>query len=111
MPITPFLHGEQFDAETRRVLGVALEMSCIALRTGDCDDGVRQAIPSKIIELAKAGERNPDILCEEVLKDIRGPQVEAAYAARFRDASKASSRSTTSPISQSDQSRPPPLPA
>jgi hypothetical protein len=57
MPITPFLNGEQFDAETRRVLGVALEMSCIALRTGDCDDGVRQAIASKIIELAKAGER------------------------------------------------------
>jgi hypothetical protein len=75
MPIIPFLNGQQFDAETRRVLGVALEMSCIALRTGDCDDGVRQAIASKIIELAKAGECNPDILCEEALKDIRGPQV------------------------------------
>jgi hypothetical protein len=61
MPITPFLNGEQFDAETRHVLGVALEMSCIALRTGDCDDGVKHAIASKIIELAKAGERNPDI--------------------------------------------------
>jgi hypothetical protein len=78
MPITPFLNGEQFDPETRRVLGVALEMTCIALRTGDCDDGVRQALAIKIIELAKAGERNPDILCEEVLKDIRRPQVEGA---------------------------------
>jgi hypothetical protein len=78
MPITPFLNGEQFDPETRRILGVALEMTCIALRTGDCDDGVRQAIASKIIELAKAGERNPDILCEAVLKDIRGPEVEVA---------------------------------
>jgi len=27
----------------------------------------------KLIALAKAGERNPDILCEEVLKDIRTP--------------------------------------
>jgi hypothetical protein len=106
MPITPFLNGEQFDPETRRILGVALEMTCIALRTGDCDDGVRQAIASKIIEFAKAGERNADILCEEVLKDIPGPQVEAA---RFRDASKASIGSTTSP--RADQSRPPPLPA
>jgi hypothetical protein len=26
---------------------------------GDCDDGVRQAIAIEIIELAKAGERNP----------------------------------------------------
>jgi len=71
MPITPFLNGEQFDPETRRVLGVALEMTCIALRTGDCDDGVRQAIAIKIIDLAKAGERNPDILCEQALARIR----------------------------------------
>ena len=77
MPITPFLNGGQFDPETRRILGVALEMTCIALRTGDCDDGVRQAIAGKIIELANAGERNPDILCEAVLKDIRGLEVEA----------------------------------
>jgi hypothetical protein len=42
-------------------------MTCIALRTGDCDDDVRQAIAIKIIELAKAGERNPDILCEWAL--------------------------------------------
>jgi hypothetical protein len=74
MPITPFLNGEWFDPETKRVLGVALEMTCIALRTGDCDDGVKQAIANKIIALAKAGERNPDILCERVLAEIRRPQ-------------------------------------
>jgi hypothetical protein len=74
MPITPFLNGERFDPETRRVLGVALEMTCIALRTGDCDDGVRQAIVIKIIELAKAGERNPDVLCEQALAAIRWQQ-------------------------------------
>jgi hypothetical protein len=72
MPIAPFINGEQFDPETRRVLGVALEMTCLALRTGDCDDGVREAIAIKIIELAKTGERNPDLLCEQALKDIRG---------------------------------------
>jgi hypothetical protein len=46
MPITPFLNGEHFDPETTRVLGVALEMVCIALRTGDCDDDIKQAIPA-----------------------------------------------------------------
>jgi hypothetical protein len=71
MPITPFLNGERFDPETTRVLSVALEMTCIALRTGDCDDDVRQAIAIKIIELAKAGERNPDVLCEQALAAIR----------------------------------------
>jgi hypothetical protein len=71
MPITPSLNDEQFDPETTRVIGVALEMTCIALRTGDCDDDVRQAIANKIIEIAKAGERNPDVLCEQVLAAIR----------------------------------------
>ena len=70
MPITPFLDGHRFDRESKRVLGVAFEMLCIALRTGDCDDGVKQAIATKLIALAKAGERNPDILCEEALKKL-----------------------------------------
>jgi hypothetical protein len=41
-------------------------MSCVALQTGDCADDVKQAIANKIIALAKAGERNPDVLCEQV---------------------------------------------
>jgi hypothetical protein len=68
MSITPFLSGQEFDQESRRVLSAALEMVCIALRTGDCDDDVRNAIAAKIIDLAKAGERNPDILCEESIE-------------------------------------------
>jgi hypothetical protein len=56
-------------------------MLCIALRTGECDDGVKQAVAAKLIALAKAGERNPNILCEEVLKDIRRPQQWAASEA------------------------------
>jgi hypothetical protein len=89
MPITPFLNGHRFDHESERVLRVALEMVCIALRTGDCDEGVRRAIATKLIALATAGERNPDILCEEVLKDIRRPQQwaasEAAKSSVLRD--------------------------
>ena len=75
MPIGPFLNGERLDPETRRVLGIAFEMVCIALRTEDSDDFVKQAIATKIIDLARAGERNPDLLCEQVLKDIRGQEV------------------------------------
>jgi hypothetical protein len=78
MPITRFLNGDRFDPETRRILSVALEMTCNALRAWDSEDDDKQAIANKIIDLAKAGERNPDILCEEVLKDIRRPQVEGA---------------------------------
>jgi hypothetical protein len=71
MPITPFLNGHKFDAETRRVLGVAFELVCVALRTGDCDDDVKQRITNMLIELAGDGERNPDVLCERALKLIR----------------------------------------
>ena len=74
MPISPFLNGNRFDPETRRVLGFAFEMVCIALRVEGSDDFVKQAIAAKIIELAKAGECNPDVLCEQALKDIRAPQ-------------------------------------
>jgi CRP-like cAMP-binding protein len=77
MPIRPFLHRQNFDPETTRVLGVAFELVCIALRVGDCADDVKQAIANKVIALAKTGERNPDVLCERVLRDIRGEQRQA----------------------------------
>jgi hypothetical protein len=38
---------------------------------GDCDDGVRQAIAIKIIELAKAGERKFDLSFEGVVENFR----------------------------------------
>jgi hypothetical protein len=81
MTITQFLDGERFDFEGERVLRLAFEMVCLALKTGDCDDYVKQAIATKLITLAKAGERDPDRLCEEVVKDIRTPQQWAASEA------------------------------
>jgi hypothetical protein len=73
MPIKPFLNGLRFDQEALRILGIAFEQVCITLRIGASDDDVKQAIANKVIELANAGERNPDILCERVLDDIRRP--------------------------------------
>jgi hypothetical protein len=35
---------------------------------------VKGGIAAKIIELAKSGERNPEILAQQALKEIRGPQ-------------------------------------
>jgi hypothetical protein len=75
MPIRPFLNGEEFDAETLRILGVAFEQTCIALRIENSADDVRQAIANKIIEIAKTGERTPDRLCEGALKEIRQPRI------------------------------------
>jgi hypothetical protein len=73
MPITPFLDGDghSFDPETKRVMGVAFEMACVALRLSDRGDGANEMLARRIIELAKAGERNPDLLCEGVLNEFR----------------------------------------
>jgi hypothetical protein len=38
---------------------------------------VKQAIARKIIDLAEAGERNPDLLCERALRDLRGQHVDS----------------------------------
>ena len=70
MPITSFLDGTEFDPETKRVMGVAFEMAWVALGLTDNDD-LNSIVAQRIIELAKAGERNPDILCEKALKGLR----------------------------------------
>ena len=72
MPITQFLDGQKFDPETKRVMGVAYEMTRAALRLTDRGDLINEAIAKKVIEFATAGETNPDRLCEEVLIYFRG---------------------------------------
>jgi hypothetical protein len=72
--IRSYVSEVHLDSGTQRVLGLAVELTCLAMRTGDCADDVKQAIAAKIIELAKSGERNPDILAQQGLKEIRGSQ-------------------------------------
>jgi hypothetical protein len=57
------------DPQTKPVLRVALEMTRVALGvTDELADGI---IATQIIELAKAGERNPDLLCKGALNNLR----------------------------------------
>jgi hypothetical protein len=71
MPITIFLDGYKPDPETIRVMGVAFEMVRAALRLNDRNDVAVEIIAKRIIDLAKEGERNPDLLCERALRDLR----------------------------------------
>ena len=65
MPIRPFLNGQTFDPETARLVGIAFETARAAIkRPGDLSDEI---IARTIIELAKAGERNVEVLCEAAL--------------------------------------------
>jgi len=70
MPITQFLGNSKFDPETRRIMGVAFEMARVALRLAGPGDLANEIIARRIIELAGAGERDPDLLCEGVLKQF-----------------------------------------
>jgi hypothetical protein len=70
MPISIFLEGQKFDPETKRIMGVAFEMTRAALRLTDRDDLAVAIIAKRIIELAKTGAHNP---CERVLNDLRAP--------------------------------------
>jgi hypothetical protein len=76
MPITIYLDGYTPDPETKRVMGVAFEAARVALKLSDRDDPAVAILAKRIIALAKEGERNPDLLCERALKDLRTPPPE-----------------------------------
>ena len=50
---------------------LAFEMTRLALGLADRGDIANELIAKRIIELAKAGERNPDLLCESAVKEFR----------------------------------------
>jgi len=72
IPITQFFDNTDFDPQAKRGMGVAFEIARVALGLADRGDLADAFIAQRIIELAKAGERNPDILCERALNEIRG---------------------------------------
>jgi hypothetical protein len=53
MPITEFLDGYKSDPETKRVMGVAFEMTRAALRLVDRDDLAVAIIAKKLSSLRK----------------------------------------------------------
>ena len=68
MPIRQYLEGDRFDAETVRLMGVAFAMAVVTLQQRRRIDPLRDSVAHKIIELAKAGERDPERLCDGALK-------------------------------------------
>jgi hypothetical protein len=74
MAIRAYLDGHNFDGETIRQMGIAFEMALASLRaTPDCNDPIRAAFAQRIIALAKAGERDPERLCEGALRQSVDP--------------------------------------
>jgi hypothetical protein len=59
---------QKFDPETTRVMGLAFEMARVALRQFDGARPTDEAIAKNIIELALAGERDADVLCDRTAR-------------------------------------------
>ena len=70
MSITPYLDDLDADLETKRVLGVALERTRVSL--GLVDKFADGLIARRIVQLAETGERNPELLCEGAIEQLRG---------------------------------------
>jgi hypothetical protein len=70
MAIATYLDDFDADLETKRVLEIALERTRVSL--GLVERFADGLIARRIVELAKAGERNPDLLCEGALKKLDG---------------------------------------
>jgi hypothetical protein len=70
MPISQFLGNSKFDPETKRIMGLAFEMTRLAPELADRGDLADELIAKRIIELAKAGEHHPDLLCERAVKEF-----------------------------------------
>ena len=73
MPIRQYLDGERFDPETTRLLGIAFEFAIQALHNWGVVDPPREAIARAIIGFAKAGERDPERLCDLALEACAKP--------------------------------------
>jgi hypothetical protein len=71
MSITHYLLDDlNVDPETKPILVVALEKTRVSLALAD--DFANGIIAKRLIELAKAGERNPDLLCQRATEQLRG---------------------------------------
>jgi hypothetical protein len=74
MAIRAYLHGQKFDGETIRLMGIAFEIALASLgATLDRDDPVRAELARNIIALAQAGEHDPERLCDGALTAVRPP--------------------------------------
>jgi hypothetical protein len=67
-------HNAAFNANLMEAMRTAFYRVCEVLQlSGDREDPLTEIVAAKIVELAKAGERDPEILCSKVLADLETP--------------------------------------
>lgn len=71
MAIYRLLQNSSFDPEAVKVMTTAYEAARERLGLIDRSDPLTELVASRIIEIARTGVRDPDRLCEQVLRSIR----------------------------------------
>ncbi len=71
MPIRPFLEGEFFDPELIEAMSRAFAGACNALGLSKKDDAATRLVASRIIEQAREGVHDVDVLQAAALKGAR----------------------------------------
>ena len=71
MPIADFLQGQSFDSDTLRAMNFAFKDICAALGQTDRTDEATGVVAIRLIQLAKAGERDAGRLAAAVLTSLR----------------------------------------
>jgi len=66
--ILPFLKDSSFDSETTRAMGEAYDKTRKLLHDRGQPHLVQEVLARKVIDVARTGERDPDKICERVLK-------------------------------------------
>jgi hypothetical protein len=66
--IIPFLQDDAFGPDALRAMSTALEEVCRTLKVEN-DQGAREVMAIRIIELARRGERDPERLRDRVLRE------------------------------------------
>jgi hypothetical protein len=66
--IIPFIADRTFGPEAVASMGEALDRACAA--SGHPGPLVREVFASRVIALAKAGERHPQVLCDHALEGL-----------------------------------------
>jgi hypothetical protein len=71
--ILPFIRESVFGPEAVANMGDAFDRACTASAQLGQPSVVHEVIATRIIELAKSGERNPQVLCEHALASLGLP--------------------------------------
>jgi hypothetical protein len=80
IPIVPFLKNDAFDPNDITAMSMAFEDVCKELQANDARS--REVIATRIIELARRGERSPTRLRDRVLSEAgQAPVLDGASTA------------------------------